>query len=87
MYYVIMYSYTPEQRDAINARFLETGGPPPEGVKMVGRWSLLGMQRGVCVAQSDNPEAVGKWAQAWSDLMTFEVYPALDDEATARVIA
>lgn len=87
MYYVIMWSYTPDQRDAVNARFLETGAPPPEGVKMVGRWHHIAGGKGVGVAQSDNPEAVGKWLQDWSDLMTCEVYPALDDEAMARVIA
>ena len=87
MYYVMIWSFTPDKRDAIQARFLEAGGPPPEGVKMVGRWHNVAGGTGVCVAQSDNPEAVGKWAQDWSDLMSFEIYPALDDEATARVIS
>ena len=86
MLYVMLYSFTPDRRDAVQARFQQTGGPPPEGVKMVGRWHSAGNGRGVTVFQSDDPEAIGKWAQDWSDLMSFDIYPALDDEAAARVI-
>ncbi len=87
MIFVTTWSYGPENREAIQARFKETGGAPPEGVKMLGRWHAVSQGKGVVVAEADDPEAVANWIQGWSDLMSFETYPALDDEATARVIS
>ena len=46
MLFHIMYQLTPENRNAAQKRFMETGGLPPGGVKMVGRWhaTLIGNQ-------------------------------------------
>ena len=85
MVYVCVWSYPPERRNEIQARFNETGGPPPEGVKMVGRWH--GICKGVCVSESDSYEAIAKWAQDWSDLMSMDIYPVLDDGAMAKLMA
>ena len=87
MIYVVAWTFKPEHRDAIQARFRETGGLPPEGVKMIGRWHGTGTNKGVCVAETDDALAMARWAQQWSDLMSFDVYPALTDEDTAKVIS
>ena len=83
---VIAWTFKPEHRDAVQARFKETGGPPPAGVKMLGRWHGIGSNKGVCVAESDDPLALAKWAQQWSDLMSFDVYPAMTDQETAKAL-
>jgi len=85
--YVATWNFKPEHRDVADARFRETGGLPPEGVKMLGRWHGIGTNKGVCVAESDDALAVARWAQKWSDLMSFDIYPALTDEDTAKVIS
>ena len=54
---------------------------------MIGRWSRIGGGEGICIAETDRPVALGKWAQDWNDLMEFEIYPALDDETVAKVIS
>ena len=87
MIYVATWNFKPEHRDVADARFRETGGLPPEGVKMLGRWHGIGTNKGVCVAESDDALAVARWAQKWSDLMSFDIYPALTDEDTAKVIS
>jgi len=87
MIFVSTWSYTPENRAAIEARFQETGGGPPEGVKMLGRWHAVGQGKGVVVAEADDPAAIATWFHDWSDLMSFDTYPALDDEAVAKVIS
>ena len=38
MQFVVHLLFDPEQRDAAQARFAETGALPPQGVKMTGRW-------------------------------------------------
>ena len=86
MIYVIAWTFKPEHRDAVQARFRQTGGLPPEGAKMVGRWNGIGVNKGVCIAESDDPMAVARWGQAWSDLMTFDVYPALTDQDMAKLL-
>lgn len=87
MTYVMTWTYPPERRDEIQARFKQTGGPPPEGAKMISRWHRIGGGQGVCIAETDDPVALAKWAQDWNDLMQFEIYPALDDQTAASVIS
>lgn len=87
MIFVIAWTFKPENRDAIQARFKETGGLPPEGVKMLGRWHGIGTNKGVVVAESNDAVAVAKAAQGWSDLMSFDVYPALTDEDTVKAFS
>src|SRR5260370_41807530 len=46
--------------NAAVARFLETGGAPPEGVKMLGRWH--GMDgKGFAISESTDPKAMYRW--------------------------
>jgi hypothetical protein len=84
MLHLVAWTFTPEKRNAIQARFKETGGLPPQGVKLLGRWSGIGSNKGMCVAQSNDPLALGTWAQQWSDLMSFDIYPVLTDEELAK---
>ena len=87
MFFVIAFNFAPGNRNAVQARFKETGGLPPQGVKMLGRWHGIGNGKGVCVAQSDDPVALYKWAQNWSDLMSIEVYPVVSDEGLVKAIS
>jgi hypothetical protein len=46
--------------NAAVARFLETGGPPPEGVKILGRWHGMSGQ-GFAVSESTDPKERLAW--------------------------
>jgi hypothetical protein len=71
---------------AIN-RFRDTGGaPPPKGIKMVGRWHSVGQDWGITVAEADDAAAIAAWSLEWSDLLTFDIHPVLDDTAAAKVL-
>ena len=84
MTFVTIFSYPPENRQAVQARFKETGGRPPAGVKMLGRWHAIGGGKGVHICESDDPMAIAKWVQEWSDLLSIEIYPALNDKDAAK---
>ena len=86
MIHVMTWAFKPEHRNAVIARFKETGGLPPEGVKMLGRWHGIGNNKGVVVAESEDPLAFAKWLLEWSDLASFDVYPALGDEEIAKAL-
>jgi Domain of unknown function (DUF3303) len=40
----------------------------------------------ILVAESSDAEAIAKWTQTWTDLLSFEVTPVVTDEQLARVI-
>ena len=86
MLLVVQWSFEPENRDAANARFKETGAPPPDGVKMLGRWHSAEGGEGVLVCECDDAVSLGKWLQEWSDLLSFRVMPVYDDAGAAEVI-
>jgi hypothetical protein len=86
MRYMIEYSIRPEHRDVANARFQESGGLPPEGATMVDRWHKLAGLGGYVLCESDNPVAIGKWMQDWTDVLTFEVVPIGSDEEVAEIL-
>ena len=87
MLFHITYQLSPEQRNEAQKRFKETGAPPPAGVTMTGRWHCAQGHRGFLIAESSDAEAIAKWLQDWTDLLTFEVTPVLNDEQITRVIS
>jgi hypothetical protein len=87
MIFVMTYSFQPEKREACRIRHREIGrGKPPEGIKLLGQWTAVGDAKGVAVFESDDSMAMAKYFQGWSDLLSIEIYPAIDNEALAKVI-
>jgi Protein of unknown function (DUF3303) len=74
------------KRDAAFARFLETGGQPPKGVKLLGRWTKVDMSGGYDLLETDNPEALADMAVEWNDLLDIQIIPVLEDQSTAAVV-
>jgi hypothetical protein len=86
MQYMIEYSISSGKRDVAQARFQETGGLPPAGATMLGRWHRLSGLAGYVLCESDDAVAVGKWMQDWTDVLTFDVVPVADDAQFTEVI-
>ncbi|MBI3824977.1 MAG: DUF3303 family protein [Candidatus Rokubacteria bacterium] len=51
-----------------------------------GRWHCAQGLRGFIVADTSDAEAIAKWLQEWTDLLSFEVTPVVSDEQLGRVI-
>ncbi len=67
------------------ARFLKTGGSPPAGVNMIGRWH--GMSGGgVAIAETNDPKALYTWQAQWADVIPLEVTPCLEDADAGEVL-
>jgi hypothetical protein len=86
MLFHITYQYQPEHREPVTKRFLETGGFPPEGVKMIGRWHDVGELKGYLIAETNEALLIGKWLYEWTDYLTFRTSPVVTDEEAAEVI-
>ena len=75
-----------EYRDQVQQQFKATGGLPPEGVEMLGRWHNAPSLCGYILCETDNPVAIGKWFQEWTHILSFEVEMVVSDEEIAEVI-
>ena len=86
MLFVTHWTCSPENLKAVVARFKETGGVPPKGVKMIGRRHDVTQWRGLTVAEADDASAIASRSYQWSDLPEFATYPVLDDAGAAKVL-
>lgn len=70
----------------VEKRFLKTGGPPPAGVTMIGRWHDMN-GGGVLIAETNDAKALCAWQASWNDLLEFETSPCLEDAEAGEVLA
>ena len=49
--------------------------------------ALRARSQGIHHRRVGDPEVIAKWLEDWTDLLTFEVTPVMNDEQLARVIA
>ena len=86
MLFLVHWTITPENQRAANERFKAGGAPPPDGVRMLGRWHSVATGAGTLVCETSDPIALCRWTHEWSDLLDFQVVPAVDDQGVATVI-
>jgi hypothetical protein len=86
MIFHITYELSSERRNDSQKRFKETGGRPPAGVKMVGRWHCAHGLKGFMIAEASEAEALAKWTQDWTDVLSFEATAVITDEQLTRII-
>jgi hypothetical protein len=87
MLFIVSWTGDAQHRNAAIERFKKTGGAPPAGVKMLGRWHSVGSIEGFAIAEATDPVAVQKWVLDWSDLLTMQVRPAVNDEQLGQALA
>ena len=86
MKFMLTFTLPPATRDEAIARFLETGGQPPTGVTLLGRWTQLDLCGGVVLLESEDPKALTAFAHAWSDLLELTLAPVLEDQELSDVL-
>ncbi len=86
MKYIVSWTLPQATNRAAIARFLETGGAPPAGIRMLGRWHGMSGS-GFAVAESDNDRALFLWQLQWSDLLPLAITPCVEDETAGAVMA
>lgn len=72
-------SHTQNQAEAIR-RFKETGGMPPQGANLLGRWTRADFMGGVVLLESNDPKALAQFALMWSDVMELNIVPVVEDQ-------
>ncbi len=85
MKYIVSWSLPHATFNAAVGRFLQAGGLPPAGVKMIGRWH--GMNgHGFAVVETTDAKALYAWVAEWSDLMPIQTTPCLEDADAGAVL-
>jgi hypothetical protein len=74
-------------RDEAIAPFKATGGQPPKGAKLLGRWTAADFGGGYVLMESDDPAALTEFSLAWSDIMTLRAVPVVEDATLGEVLA
>jgi len=87
MLFAVHWKGRPEVRNTVTERFLKSGGRPPEGVTMIGRWHDIGQISGVAIAEADDPLLMSRWTLDWNDLFEMEVRLVATDEQIGPVLA
>jgi hypothetical protein len=86
MKYIISWTVPQATFNAAVARFLETGGAPPKGVTMLGRWHGMNGQ-GFAISESTDAKAMYQWVAQWSDVLSLTVTPCVEDADAGAVMA
>jgi hypothetical protein len=87
MKFMMTFDWEPDSKTRGEAieRFRKTGGLPPRGVKLLGRWTRADLSGGYNLLETDDPTAIAEFSMMWSDLMTHRIVPVLDDSALSDV--
>jgi hypothetical protein len=86
MQFILRFIIPAATRDEAMARFLETGGQLPPGVRLLGRWTQLDLCGGVVLLESEDPQALAAFAHGWSDVVELPLVPVLEDQALSEVL-
>jgi Protein of unknown function (DUF3303) len=86
MKFMLTFSFKPEGRDEAIARFKATGGQPPKGAKLLGRWTAADFSRGFDLLESDDVKALTAFSLMWSDLMEVTMVPVIEDADLGEVL-
>ena len=88
MKFMLTFTMKPDKsaRNETFERFLKTGGIPPKGAKLLGRWTQVDFSKGYDLVESDDPSALAEFALSWNDLMHIDIVPVLEDAQVAEVL-
>ena len=88
MKFMLTFAIKPEtrSRDEAIARFKATGGQPPKGAKLIGRWTSADFSGGFDLIESDDVKALTEFSLTWSDVMELKLVPVIEDAELGQVL-
>ncbi len=87
MKFLVQWNGKPAAQQPAIERFIKTGGLPPENVKLLGRWHVIGEFRGVAIVDANDTAGLAAWMLQWGDVFEFDVAPAMTDEELGAALA
>ncbi len=87
MKFMVTYKIKSENYKAAMARFKKTGALPPKGVKLLGRWSEVGLNGGFALFETNDPGALSGFLMNWADVAENVTVPVVEDEQIKKNLA
>jgi hypothetical protein len=87
MQFVIVERFRGGDPVPVYRRFRERGRLAPEGLRYVASWVSHDLTRCFQVMECENRELLDEWMTNWSDLVDFEVIPAMTSAEAAAAVA
>jgi uncharacterized protein with GYD domain len=87
MQFMIVYTFTAENRDAVIKRYQEKGEMVSTGAKILSEWVSAAGHRIFRVIETEDPKAMMAATLAWSDLGYMEMYPIVPVAEVMKIIA
>ncbi len=88
MQFMVQFTLRPASRSTATPRLTTAGGPPPDGITMIGGWHSAIMGEGFNLVETDDIEALAGWCAQRADRSSFKIVPVLSDrearEAASR---
>ena len=89
MKFMLTFEWAPDaerQNEAIE-RFRKTGGQPPAGAKLLGRWTRADFSGGYDLIETNDAKALAEFALMWSHLMQLRIVPVLEDAELSEALS
>jgi len=87
MLFMTVYTYEPENREAVIKKRAEKGPLLPPGVKSMGEWSAVGGGRVFRLVEADDTRALLAAVHPWADLGKIEAYPVMPVDDVIKLLA
>ena len=87
MQFMVTFPLTHRDYNERVSRFLENGAPPPEGVKLVGRWFTASHNKGFMLVEADDVAPLFRYVSEWASLIDFTIEPVITDSEAAAVLS
>jgi len=89
MKFMMTFYWAPDTQQRAEAieRFQRTGGLPPNGVQLLGRWTRADFGGGFDLLETDDAAKLTEFAYQWNDLMELEITPVIEDAELTAVLA
>ena len=83
---MVIYTYEPQNREAVIKRRAEKGALVSPGAKIVGEWSSLTGHRSFRLVEVEDPRAMLAATAAWADLGKIEAFPVMPTEEVMKLL-
>ena len=89
MKFMLTFALKPggNRRGEAIARFKKTGGHPPKGTKLIGRWTAADFSSGFDLLETDDVVSLTEFSLMWSDVMELRLVPVIEDAALGAALS
>ena len=87
MKFISTWKFLPGAKPTAAKQFLQSGAPPSEGAKILGRWHKADLSGGFVLGETDDIKSMYDNAAQWAGTLEITTVPVLEDEEVGPILA